>query len=340
MAVNLLLSFAMNSCSLWSRKGWSVNDYPNVRIQFVDSKSGFIIGPRLIRTLDGGSSWTVTEYRQIEDTLRAEGSLEPYAHDVGFVDRDWGWRLSMVDKNSVEWTEDSGQSWSKPISFGANIYQRSLVFVSRDRGWVLGEQKVMKTNDRGKHWMVENELMALSLEFPAFVDDDHIWLASNQGTIARTIDGGEHWIISHDLPKNVTNIFFISATLGWAVGEKGLIAHTEDGGLHWRTQEAALPYDEKAKQSPTLMDIFFIDSLSGWICGNDGLILRTMDGGSSWRSTTSITKEPLVSIRFVDAAHGWAVGGFPEPAIPTLGPSNVVLETTDGGETWKRKEFK
>lgn len=239
-----------------------------------------------------------------------------------FIDRDWDWRLSMVDKNSVEWTADSGQSWSKPIAFGENIYQRSLVFVNRDRGWVLGERKVMKTNDRGRHWREEHELMGLSLQFPTFLDGDHIWLASQQGTIANSIDGGEHWNVSHDLPKNITDIFFTSPTLGWAVGENGLIAHTEDGGLHWRKQEISLPYDENRKQHPKLMDIFFINQ-AGWICGDNGLILRTIDGGSSWTIITSITKEPLVSIRFVDEFHGWAVGGFPEPAVPRL--SNLQM---------------
>jgi photosystem II stability/assembly factor-like uncharacterized protein len=330
----------LDSCSVSSRQDQRANDYPNVRIQFIDSKTGFIIGPRLIRTLDGGKSWTVTEYQQIEDSLRAEGNLKSYTHDVQFVDREWGWRLSMVDKDSVEWTEDSGQTWSKPVSFGENISQRSLVFVNRDLGWVLGEQKVMKTDDRGRSWTAEDELMGLGLQFPTSLDRDHIWLAGTQGSIARSNDGGKHWSVSHDLPKNITAIFFISPMLGWVVGENGLIARTEDAGLHWRKQEVALPYDENRKQNLDLLDVFFIDQNTGWICGNNGLILRTTDGGSSWMTITSATNEPLVSIQFVDALHGWAVGGFPEPAIPTLRASNVVLETSDGGRTWGRRNFK
>lgn len=79
LVVNLLLSVVMYSCSLRSHEDGLVKDYPNTRVQFVDSKTGFIIGPRLIRTVDGGRSWTITEYEQIEDALRAEGNLESYS---------------------------------------------------------------------------------------------------------------------------------------------------------------------------------------------------------------------------------------------------------------------
>lgn len=84
---SLLLSVT-DSCDMWSREH-SVKDYPNVRIQFVDSKTGFIVGPKLIRTVDGGQSWHVTEYRRIDDALRAEGNLESYTNKAQFIDREW-----------------------------------------------------------------------------------------------------------------------------------------------------------------------------------------------------------------------------------------------------------
>jgi photosystem II stability/assembly factor-like uncharacterized protein len=134
LITSLLTALSIGSCATRSgAERWSANDYPNIRVQIVDAKNGFIVGPRLIRTNDSGTTWTIVEYPRVEDAVRAEGHLEFYAHDVEFVDRDWGWRLSLADKNSVEWTEDSGQTWSQPLSFGPNVYQRSLVFVSRDK---------------------------------------------------------------------------------------------------------------------------------------------------------------------------------------------------------------
>jgi len=198
----------------------------------------------------------------------------------------------------------------------------------------------MKTNNRGKNWMAEEDLTGFGFQFPTFLDSHNIWLASKQGVMARTHDGGEHWTINHNLPKNITSIFFITPMRGWVVGENGLVAQTEDGGVHWQIQNVSLPYDASRKENPTLMDVFFINSEVGWICGNNGVILRTVDGGRHWSSTLRVTKEPLVSIRFLDAARGWAVGGFPEGSLPTMPPSNVVIETTDGGMTWKTKDLK
>lgn len=132
----------------------------------------------------------------------------------------------------------------------------------------------------------------------------------------------------------------MTPSVGWLVGHDGLVARTEDGGVSWLKQQIALPYDEGRKAKTTLMDVFFINSERGWICGNDGVILSTTDSGRTWTTTMSPTKKTLVSIRFVDASHGWAVGGFPEPSLPTMKPSNVIVETTDGGKTWKTKNFK
>jgi photosystem II stability/assembly factor-like uncharacterized protein len=197
----------------------------------------------------------------------------------------------------------------------------------------------MKTSDRGQHWTEENDLTGLSLQFPTFLDKSHVWLASEHGTIARTVDGGEHWSVSRDLPKNISSIFFLTPLIGWTVGENGLVARTEDGGVHWSKEEVDVPYDKSRQAIAGLNDVFFLSSELGWICGTDGLVLSTTDGGRHWIPAESVTKEPLVSIRFIDAKHGWAVGGFTEPSPPTLRPSNVVVETTDGGKTWKKKEF-
>lgn len=78
---------------------------------------------------------------------------------------------------------------------------------------------------------------------------------------------------------------------------------------------------------------FRLDSECGRICGDGGVVLLTNDGGGTWTSSGGVSKDPLVSIRFVDDARGWAVGGFPEPSVPSFTPSNVVTETTDGGKT-------
>ena len=69
-------------------------------------------------------------------------------------------------------------------------------------------------------------------------------------------------------------------------------------------------------------------------------MMKTVDGGGTW---TAWDMSPLASILidcyFVDALHGWVVGGKADEPTPTtrdkLKP--VVLETRDGGQTWTNR---
>ena len=60
--------------------------------------------------------------------------------------------------------------------------------------------------------------------------------------------------------------------------------------------------------------------------GERGHILLSDDYGRSWRQVSTSTRSTLTGVHFVDASNGWAVGH-----------ENVVLATTDGGETWLRQ---
>ena len=87
------------------------------------------------------------------------------------------------------------------------------------------------------------------------------------------------------------------------------------------------------------MDVFFLTPESGWIVGQNGLILFTRDGGKNWFRGSTPTNAPLSSVRFTDAQHGWAVDGHSAELIISSPPSNVVLETKDGGQNWTVRNF-
>lgn len=313
-----------------------IENYPNFRVHFIDDQVGWIIGPRLLRTVDGGHSWEVIKYARPEDAIRANDGPEYRKHYIDFVDRDWGWRISPVELNAVEYTENGGRSWSHPIRISLDVHGASLVFVSRQKGWVLGEHPAL-TRDGGRTWQEVRPLAGLELKYPYFLDAAHGWLANEWGVVARTTDGGESWSVVRSSLKDVRNIFFRTPSHGWVAGDDGLLASTNDGGVHWVTGNAPVSYDSQRKMRTTLLDVFFLTPTLGWISGYDGTVLGTIDGGQTWTRASTPTHAPLSSIRFIDALHGWAVGGYAEPAVPFGQPSNVIIETTDGGQTWRTK---
>ena len=68
-------------------------------------------------------------------------------------------------------------------------------------------------------------------------------------------------------------------------------------------------------------DVFFIDASTGWVVGSS--IYKTTDGGTSWTKQYGNSSSELDAISFSDPLNGWATGY-----------NNLVLHTTDGGQTW------
>ncbi len=63
--------------------------------------------------------------------------------------------------------------------------------------------------------------------------------------------------------------------------------------------------------------------------GNAGHVLLSDDAGGTWRLAKSPTDELLTAVIFTSATEGWAVG-----------QDEVILHTTDGGESWTQQHIK
>jgi len=137
------------------------------------------------------------------------------------------------------------------------------------------------------------------------------------------------------------------------VGQRGHILYSDDAGQSW--QQAAVPV------SADLNAVHFPTAEQGWAVGNDGVILHSSDAGQSWskqldgraigelvlkhysalasaepgnehwplfaaegqRLIEEGADKPFLDVWFADAQRGYAVGVF-----------NLILATTDGGQSW------
>jgi photosystem II stability/assembly factor-like uncharacterized protein len=124
---------------------------------------------------------------------------------------------------------------------------------------------------------------------------------------------------------------FVNSESGWAVGNVNTILHTVDGGDTWYPQDDGQYYLHEYD------DVFFISPQVGWVVGSGtslgGTILHTTDGGETWNEQVPDLGEPFHGVDFVDADHGWAVGGF---VGGTFGDTYIrtIEHTADGGATW------
>ncbi|KAA3652854.1 MAG: glycosyl hydrolase [Proteobacteria bacterium] len=129
------------------------------------------------------------------------------------------------------------------------------------------------------------------------------------------------------------------------VGQRGHIVYSDDQGANW--QQATVPV------SSDLVAVSFPSPQRGWAVGHDGVVLATTDAGATWhtqldghrvgelmlayytkqgdaqwtaeaeRFVAQGAESPFLDVWFADENTGFVVGAF-----------NLILRTTDGGQSW------
>ena len=127
-------------------------------------------------------------------------------------------------------------------------------------------------------------------------------------------------------------VFFTSSERGWIGGDGGYLAMTTDGGKNWMTQNLS--------NSDNVNEIYFRNDDNGYVLAGRRIYL-TKDGGKTWRENIVVNQNDyknlspeFLSIRFSDKKRGWIVGSLSNRREEVV--DSLVLQTTDGGETWSR----
>ena len=119
---------------------------------------------------------------------------------------------------------------------------------------------------------------------------------------------------------NLTDAAVLSEQTALIVGYNGSILRTVDGGRNWLCWN-----DGSFNRFNT---VYFLDEEFGMVAGELGRIYRSNDGGETWsQDRISGIIDFINDVHILDRRNAVAVGG-------TITPSNIILRTTDGGETW------
>ncbi len=291
---------------------------PLWNIYFLDQARGYVVGfdyisawgPPVWRTQDGGDTW-----EKIAMTMHENDGLFGL-----FVDEEKAVVLGDHDYVATSTNPWGPYSWPNGEELFSqrfiNIHYRfeEVFFANALHGWAVGNRS---------YW-------------PGFTGQ----------VILHTADGGESWETQYEKAPNASQLFsylrldsvhFVDILNGWAVGVSedmhDAILHTDDGGQTWEEQGQAL----YASQDLEFFDVQFLDSREGWALatGNSSsgniFLAHTVDGGANWEWVDTGIEGTIAvgfgtvlgGLYFLDAQHGWAVGGL----------GNIVY-TPDGGATW------
>lgn len=156
-------------------------------------------------------------------------------------------------------------------------------------------------------------------------DRYHIWCASADGYIYKSIDAGLSWVakeagIIHANDNHF--VHFADKTYGLVGGAAGVISISSDGGETWTA--GGIPAASPARCG------WRIDKNVCWVGLDNGALYRSVDGGLTWtlQAATGMPAGALRSMCWVNEYQGFVVHN-------TAAPVGSVWRTNNGGASWE-----
>jgi photosystem II stability/assembly factor-like uncharacterized protein len=283
----------------WVNK--SINSgYMLREVFFVSSSEGWLVGPGILKTTNGGNNWAPQQ-----------GTTALFINSACFNSS--GIFYAVADYGQILKSSNNGTNWIS-LTSGYRFNLLAIFFSSLNKGWAVGyDGAILLTTNGGSNWM-DNSFAAYDWDAVFFISDDVGWIMGETGKIVKTTNGGLTWNYQNSgLTLGISDAYFISETVGWACGAAGYIIHTTNGGSTWTTQRYASTY--------SLLSIFFLNENLGWAVGYN-TTLKTTNGGNDWFDCATIN-DFMFSVKFVSADIGYAVAGY-----------GRIIKTTDGGNSW------
>jgi photosystem II stability/assembly factor-like uncharacterized protein len=257
----------------------------------------------IVKTTDGGNSW---------DSIPGTENFPLWG--INRVTDDILWAVG--DFGTIVRSTDFGNTWEDRTidSLASQGYAfRGCYFENRDTGWVVGDYRIIYTEDGGNNWTLQ-KTASYRLYGIDFIDQNEGWVVGSGGTIFHTTNRGINWNAqTSGTTASLRDVQFLSFSKGWLCGGSGMVRFTTNGGTNWTQKNLG--------SSTTFNGLCFADTLKGWIVGYDGSIYSTTDGGNNWGTQPSHTYY-LYGVDFSDTLTGWAVG------------YQEIIKTTDGGADW------
>ncbi len=263
---------------------------------------------------------------------------QPYSflRGVAFSDATHGWAVGQdydasatpSELGAIVATSDGATTWTGQAS-GTTAILMAVATTDALHAWAVGLDGAIVATSDGHTWSPQLSATTQDLSSVAFPDASHGWAVGDGGVIRVTSNGGAVW--GGQVSGTTADIMCVAfpegdAAHGWVVarddstGTSRIIA-TDNGGGDWAEQLAV---------AGEITSISFPDALRGWAVTFNGVLYSTSDGGHTWghRAMTDSENHPG-GVVFVDATHGWVVGGTETEPWGTY-----IWATADGGLNW------
>ena len=315
----VLFILALFFCELtFSQTNWTVVSSGSSSalkdLQFTSDFVGFIVGGNgtLLKTMDGGSTWTVVLMDTTEDFI-----------SVSFISDTVGY---LASQNRIYKTTNGGASWSIVTTDLLNTFN-TIHFITENIGFIGTGDTIFKTTDGGQNWT--SSLATLSeintISFPT-ANVGYFTGGASAGYVYKTTDQGATISTSVNAFNTIREeIQFLDANTGYLIGwYNPYVLKTTDGGVSWVATSTAYAGG---------IAVHFLNEQTGYHIDDSGgtsKISGTNDGGVNW--TIELTLNALSNSNLKKmgstATHVFAIGdgGAIYKKSVTLSKSNFVIK--------------
>ena len=225
-------------------------------------------GGTIIKTTDGGASWTA-------QLGGAPGSSAKKIEDLRFIDQHTGFAVQVtgVGDHTLMRTTD-GENWEATGTVGQ--HRGDYIFTSPTVGFQSAKNTIWATQDAGRTW---KPVMPCKMSVDA-------------GGVTKTAE------------CEMNSFAFPTPDVGYGMGgspEKGVfIAKTENGGASW-SLSMVLP-EQWGREG----HFFFTDAMHGVMCV-ESKFFATNDGAKTWTGIAGAECPAKPEVRFADPEVGWTL---------------------------------
>jgi photosystem II stability/assembly factor-like uncharacterized protein len=279
---------------------------------FASLQDGWVYGPGLWSTHDGGSTWQ--KDRQV-------ASVRAFAVRGGSAWAVEGWCPGDSAKpchyTLVE-TSGGPDRW-RTVARLTGVQGRAVALAraGRSTGWILSYAAYLPQNrptstlfmtaDGGRtwrrlpspcgSWVEDDELAALDTMHVFAVCGDGMATAMQPKSFAVSADGGRRWTVfgachgslSRCTPKDgpgwdghISGLAASTPRVAWLAENRGTLMRTRNAGRTW---QPAIPKQRISPGDQTVGPVQFVDPLHGWVAAGPNEVYRTVDGGNTWHSS-------------------------------------------------------
>jgi ELWxxDGT repeat protein len=300
------------------------------RVQFTDSKTGYIMGqaPPILKTEDGGNTWFPLAWLPQPQYASSLSNMYFVSASVGYVVTTG----NAYNPSSIFKTTDGGRSWNELsyTSYTSNFY--SAWFTDVNTGFICGSSgTLLHTIDGGNTWQTIT-IAAVGSNTPfnniTFISPAVGYMTSSVGDVLQTKDGGNTWARISTLQSDggIDRIYFRDSNNGYALAgfNSANLYTTADGGITWNLQTVgpAGVFTGLAFNSGAA-NFCLVGHASGLgTTAQQGSVIYTGNGTGTWAQQCYFGSNDYVGGNLFANGTGYVFGAS-------------SLKTTDGGNTWK-----